>query len=147
LGNLVHPLEKLMMIEALIPNEPINPFRSRPATRLLSRSALRHRSDHRCLLRQDTTHSLWHYPPQAFFWQQTSDGRKKIVQRLFQLFNWHLGEDLSERYIQHGSASWVRFVRKQTLPQLAELFFNTYTWAITGFSAAPLQQRSLYSHA
>src|ERR1700690_4454776 len=82
---------------------------------------------HRRLLCQDAADSLWHYPPQAFFRQQISDGRKKFVQRLFQLFNWHLGEDLCKRYIHHGSASWVRSADKQTLPQLAELLFFTYT--------------------
>jgi hypothetical protein len=32
--------------------------------------------------------------PQAFFRQQISDRRKKIIQCLFQLFYWHLGEAL-----------------------------------------------------
>lgn len=45
-----HTLEKLMMIEPPIPHKPIEAFRSRPATRLLPWSALRHRSDHSHLL-------------------------------------------------------------------------------------------------
>jgi len=38
---------------------------------------------------------------------------------------------LSDGYAQQGSASWVRYVANQLLPQLAELLFSIYTCGIS----------------
>jgi hypothetical protein len=83
-----------MMMDALILDKAIDPFRCRPAIQLLSGNTLCHRGNHRRLLGQNSTNCQRHHPPQAFFWQQFRHGRDKLVQRLVQFFNWHLGEDL-----------------------------------------------------
>jgi len=97
------------MVDVLILDKSTVPFRSCPVIHLLPGDALDHRGNNQCLLRQNTVDCQWHYPPQAFFRQQFSHGREKLVQRSIQFFNRHLGEDVCKRKLLHCPASWVRF--------------------------------------